>query len=98
MQDGESTDLKTLCMAANSVCPWASYFPSLCLDFSISNIGLVISASFLPQICSSGLKVVLRTVSRWGPGKGVVAQGVLMVHGSWEKAQYFAALVVSGHF
>lgn len=36
--------------AANSVCPWASYFPSLCLEFSISKARLIMPALFLPQM------------------------------------------------
>lgn len=65
--------------ATNSVYSWASYFPSLYLNFSISK--RIDITCFIPaKVCYKGLKVVL-TVSRWDPVKSAVRQGAVYEHG-----------------
>lgn len=83
--------------ATTSVCPWARYFPSLCLDSFINKTGLIIPALFLPQICYKGSEVVL-TVSRWDSVKSDVRRGAVMSTVVLEKAPCSVVSSVSKHF
>lgn len=79
VQGKESTELKA--PATNSLCPWASYFPSLCFDFCSSKVGLIIPALPLPQLCYRGLKRAW-VVSRWDSVKSAVVSTVARGGGS----------------